>query len=493
MQLPNIDSISLGPSLAPVDGGLGFLAKRLGQQLAALPAHSQMVADQAHNDQPLNLDSRNIYISGDNLEGLKHLLLSHAGTIKCIYIDPPYNTGSADFAYNDKFSFTPEQLSSLLEIDISQAVKLHNSASRASLSHAAWLAFMYPRLLLARELLSDDGVIFISIGDEEQSHLRLLGQEVFGETNALACFVVEKTQHFGRQKQNCYSNVDYVLCFAKSGRDTRRRNLLVERVKGDLLDAPLYNASNNLATLQFPADSVEFRIPDGQYAAACADKYELLDPVLVTNGRNTTPFRMRFRSRWSSQTVIQQIAMGTTFLVKSTSFAIRAKYSPQKQSLSAPRQLIFTNRNNPMCTVSRFGRRVDTSEKASAELQALMGRSVFSYPKPSTLVEYLLSLLYDQELGEFCRDYWVLDFFSGSATSAQAVLQLNALDQGQRRFIMIQTNETAQASKLCSSSQPVKLDELGQERIIRASARIRQEYPQANIDWGFKHYWLQGK
>ncbi len=141
--------------------GLNFLGKNYGRLLASVDTTCVVVPDEEHNNKPENKDSENIYISGDNLDGLKILLKSYENKIKCIYIDPPYNTGSDGFVYNDKFNFTVEELSRKLSIDEDEAKRILDLTSRGSASHSAWLMFMYPRLLLARDLLTEDGVIFI--------------------------------------------------------------------------------------------------------------------------------------------------------------------------------------------------------------------------------------------------------------------------------------------------------------------------------------------
>ena len=146
-------------------------------------SYTHLVPDEEHNSKPENMNSENIYISGDNLDGLKHLLKSYSGQVKCIYIDPPYNTGTDGFVYNDQFNFTVEELSEKLSIREEQAQRILDLTKRGSASHSAWLMFMYPRLLLARDLLKDDGVIFISIDDNEQANLRLICDDVFGEEN----------------------------------------------------------------------------------------------------------------------------------------------------------------------------------------------------------------------------------------------------------------------------------------------------------------------
>ncbi|SFE16879.1 DNA methylase [Sharpea azabuensis] len=162
---------------------LKFLGKNYARLLASIDTTTVIVPDEEHNVKPENMNSKNVYISGDNLDGLKQLLKSYAKQVKCIYIDPPYNTGSDGFVYNDNFNFTAEELSVKLSIDEEQAKRILDLTKRGSASHSAWLMFMYPRLLLARDLLKDDGVIFISIDDNEQSNLKLICDDIFGEEN----------------------------------------------------------------------------------------------------------------------------------------------------------------------------------------------------------------------------------------------------------------------------------------------------------------------
>lgn len=168
---------------------LRFLGKNYARLLASVDTTTVIVPDEAHNTQPENAQSQNIYISGDNLDGLKHLLKSYARRIKCIYIDPPYNTGKDDFAYNDSFDFSVEDLSEKLSIGEEDAKRILDLSKRGSSSHSAWLLFMYPRLLLARDLLSSDGVIFVSIDDNEQSNLKMILDDVFGEENLVGTII----------------------------------------------------------------------------------------------------------------------------------------------------------------------------------------------------------------------------------------------------------------------------------------------------------------
>ena len=372
-------------------------------------------------DESLFIDNggqMNFLIEGDNLASLKLLEKTHKGKIDLIYIDPPYNTGNKDFVYDDVF------------IDMNDTFR-----------HSKWLSFMSSRLETAKNLLSENGVIFISIDDNEQSVLKLLCDSIFGENNFITAFHWEKTQHFGRQKINSYSNCEYVLTYAKRLVDSKIKELLVEKVNTELTDAPLYNASNNEKILTFPAYSVKFNIADGTYTETTSDDYKLLTPVTVKNEKNVNDLILQFRSRWAQPTVLEEYKKGTTFWVKSAKFAIRTIYHQGKSSTVAPKSIIFTNANNPFVSTNRFGRKVGVNENASMELNSIVESDIFNYPKPTSLIEYLLSLYYNEKEATFSNNLTILDFFAGSGTTGHAVMKLNSEDGGQRKFILCTNNE----------------------------------------------------
>lgn len=194
---------------------LKFLGKNYARLLASIDTTTVIIPDEEHNNRPENKDSHNIYISGDNLDGIKQLLKSYQGEIKCIYIDPPYNTGSDGFVYNDNFHFTIEELVTKLSIDEEQAKRILDLTKRGSASHSAWLMFMYPRLLLARDLLKNDGVIFISIDDNECHNLKLLCDDVFGEENFVASIIVQANKRGQTYKQLAKTH-EYLLVYTKN-------------------------------------------------------------------------------------------------------------------------------------------------------------------------------------------------------------------------------------------------------------------------------------
>ena len=169
---------------------LKFLGKSYARYLSSTSTETFLAPLEEDNAKPENKDSENLYIIGDNLDALKHLLNSYAGKIKCIYLDPPYNTGSDGFVYPDNFKFNSQELAKAIGIEDEEADRILNLAGKSS--HSAWLTFMYPRLILARELLSDDGVIFISIDDNEQANLKMVCDEIFGEENFISDLVWRK-------------------------------------------------------------------------------------------------------------------------------------------------------------------------------------------------------------------------------------------------------------------------------------------------------------
>lgn len=456
--------------------------------------------------------TENLYIEGDNLEVLKLLQKSYHSKVRMIFIDPPYNTGK-DFVYPDNFHESLANYKRITGQVDATGKRVGTNLETSGRFHTDWLNMLYPRLRLARNLLSDDGLIFISIDDTEVDNLKKICNEIFGEENFLATFVWEKTQHFGRQKLNIYNTRDFIICFAKRLTDDTGaiKELLVERIISDLEDAPLYNASNPENTLVFPAQSVQFNIADGQYTETTDPKYVLNNPVTVTDGVNENAFSLRFRSRWNPERVLAEHQKGTSYWVKSSNFAIRAIYPASRTSKSAMRNMVFTNRRNENVATNHFGITPGTNESATEELRQLFGTKLFDYPKPTSLLSYLIGCVFDQKTQAPDTDCIVLDFFAGSGTTAEAVMQLNARDGGRRKFILVQLPEdldlaleqAAQDEKetltnaiefLDGLEKPHSLSEIGKERIRRAGEKIRAENIEnehgAALDIGFKVFQL---
>lgn len=193
---------------------LNWLGKSYARLLANLPPKTLLTEDKDHNQREENKGSQNLLIKGDNLEVLKHMVNAYAEKVKMIYIDPPYNTGKDGFAYNDDRKFTPEQLSALAGIDLDEATRILDFTVKGSSSHSAWLTFIYPRLYIARELLREDGVIFISIDENELNQLKTICDEIFGESNFIENIIWNK--RIPKNDKGMGNIHEYILAYAKT-------------------------------------------------------------------------------------------------------------------------------------------------------------------------------------------------------------------------------------------------------------------------------------
>ncbi|MCL8210341.1 hypothetical protein LT336_00071 [Spiroplasma sp. JKS002671] len=356
----------------------------------------------------INKGGKNKLIIGDNYDALNNLLIIYKEKIDVIYIDPPYGMDSEQ-------EFAKTNYENKIERD-------------------ALLSMLEPRLEQARQLLNDDGVIFCSIDERNYAYVKILFDRIFRENNNITTFIYEKAQHFGRQKSNFYSNAEYIICYAKNlYSDKKKKELLIESQKKEFEDAPLYNASNSLTTIIFPKYSVKFNIPDGIYDKTTNKSFTLKSKVIVKNKTNENDFSINFKSRWSNNKVIDELKNGTSYIVKSTDFSVRVIYGKNKEIFNeSPKQIIFTNKEK--LTKSKFGFSIGTNENGSMTLENILSRESFSYPKDVNLLKYLISLINK-------KDILVLDFFVGSGTTGQAVLELNQIDNGDRKFIICTNNE----------------------------------------------------
>lgn len=473
---------------------LNFLGRNYAKLLSSIDTTTVIVPDEEHNALPENAKSENIYISGDNLDGLKHLLKSYAGQVKCIYIDPPYNTGTDGFVYNDKFTFTAEELSAKLSISEEQAAKILDLTRRGSASHSAWLTFMACRLQLARDLLTEDGVIFISIDNNEFANLKILCDFTFGEENFIEMFSWVKTSTPPSLSTKSRKTNEYVLCYEKIKNEFK--------YKGELLDGgdqPLLNTGNAIRTLTFPKEKVFFSnssMKNKEIKAYSSGKTELLNNIIVRNGYSNVDIQLKGEFKWTEEFLRKEIEDGTTFIIKSDLLSIR--FIRQGEGWKRPTNFIKDKIITPI--INKTDNDVDTNEGASSDLEVLMGSKVFSFPKPVSLIEYLINFVIE-------RGDIVLDFFSGSGTTAEAVIKYNSTNETAKiKYILIQLPENLDKAIETADSQnriilknsikllnelgkPHTLDQIGQERIRRAAAKIKAETG-ADIDYGFKHYTL---
>ena len=417
-------------------------------------------------------NTENLYIEGDNLEVLKLLRENYLGKVKMIYIDPPYNTGN-DFVYNDDFAQGKAEFEAQSGLFDEEGRRMadpmvQNTESNGRF-HTDWLNMIYPRLKVAKDLLSDDGVIFISIGDEEVRNMKIICDEVFGEGNFAAQFLWTKTATPPALSHKCRKTIEYVLCYERVNSNRRFFGSLL-----DGGDAPLLNTGNPIKELRFPKGSVRFKfVENGTVTKGEYDKTTILDDVDIVNGVNQKPFRMAATFKWGQPMLEQEIAKGTYFIIKSEKMSIRFQRPFNEDSFKTPNNFLNLELSREVG--------IGTNESAVKELEGLEMIGLFDFPKPTSLIKYLIDMP-----THISKEGLILDFFSGSATTAHAVMQLNAEDGGNRKFIMVQlpekTNEKSDAYKAGYKN----ICEIGKERIRRAGRKIKEELGVRNEELGIK-------
>ena len=301
---------------------LKFLGKSYAKLLASIDTTTVITPNTEHNNLPENSNSENIYISGDNLDGLKHLLKSYSKEVKCIYIDPPYNTGSDGFVYKDNFNFTAEELQDKLSIDETQANRIIDLTKRNSASHSAWLMFMYSRLQLAKDLLKDDGVIFISIDDNEQSNLKLLCDDIFGEEKFIGTISWLKKRKGSFLSKKFISVTEYILVYSKNT-DIK----LFGGTPNSDESQPIVKRTNSVGTLTFPEKTIKTKLKDGVYLKGIYGKgtssVELLENCKVENGVFVESISLKGPFTWSQQNLDNELKKGTSIIINTNSFQVR--------------------------------------------------------------------------------------------------------------------------------------------------------------------------
>lgn len=405
-------------------------------------------------DESVDFDhTQNLYIEGDNLEVLKVLRHTYSGKVKMIYIDPPYNTGK-DFVYEDDFACDQDEFlvrSGQKEVSGNRLVANKDSNGRF---HTDWLNMMYPRLKLARELLSDDGVMFISIDDNEIDNLRKVCSEIFGEKNFIAQVIWEKAYAPINMKKNFSTSHDYIALYAKN-----KDNCICNGLqRSNEADARYSNPDNDpRGVWQSDNLSVGPAVQSNIYPITTPSGREVLPP----SGYSWRVNQEKFKELNSDNRIW---------------FGAKGNNTPRlKRFLSEVKKSM-----TPM-TIWKYTD-VGSSQLATQHLQNIFnGIKVFEYPKPITLLERCICL-YSQP------EDIIMDFFSGSATTAHAVMQLNASEGGNRKFIMVQLPEELSEDSEGFKSGFKNICEIGNERIRRAGAAIKEEFGEkaADLDVGFR-------
>lgn len=441
---------------------LDWLGKGYSRLLANSPITTMLTEDVEHNSKPENKNSNNIYIEGDNLEVLKHLKNAYSEKVKMIYIDPPYNTGS-DFIYHDDRKFTVEELSNLANIEEDEAQRILDFTSSKSNSHSAWLTFMYPRLYIARELLKEDGVIFISIDEYEVFQLKLLCDEIFGEENALPT-IQWKGKGGGADSATLVKTNEYIICFVKSNlfsvgtrkvtntdykhTDNKGRRYKLQLLRKWGANDKMEDRPNLFYPVDFEENSIIPLRPDGS----------------------------KGRWRWSKERMKDEHEAGNIEMKKN-----KDKIILYEKIYRGEKSVKYNNWFDD-CGNNAEGTKL---------IKELFIEKIFDTPKPVTLIKKIINIANVNE-----NDI-ILDFFSGSSTTAHAVMDLNTEDKGNCKYIMVQLPEVIDPKKsksafdFCSDNnlEPI-IPSIAKERIKRAAKKIIDENQDKeyinDLDFGFK-------
>lgn len=402
-------------------------------------------------------DSENIYIEGDNLDALKLLQETYLGKVKMIYIDPPYNTGN-DFIYEDDFSQSSMDYAGNSGQTDEEGNRLVQNSESNGRFHTDWLNMMYPRLRLAKDLLADDGLIFISIDEHESHNLRKMCDEIFGVQNFLSQIVWEKRYTRSNNAKRFTTLTEPVICYAKN-------IMFVSEIKerrSEKADSIYSNPDNDP---RGPWTSVSYVNP------ASKDQrpnlvYKLHNPVTGADVEHPTNAWKYERATYEKHVKENRLYWGRN----------------GENTYPRLKKYLF-EMDGGMVPVDFWRQEVTgTTDQASKELENLLGRKIFDFPKPKELIKRIVSLIVNGNEG---KNSIVLDFFSGSATTAHAVMQLNAEDGGHRKYILVQLPEETEKESEAYQAGYKTICDIGEERIRRAGKKIKEETG-ADIDYGFR-------
>ena len=428
---------------------LNFIGKDYARRQAGEMPKTVIVPDEKQNNGE-GKDSQNLFFTGDNLEVLRHLQNNYQNKIDVIYIDPPYNTGKGDFIYPDNFEYKDDEIEEMFGLDDYQLQRLKSIQGNSS--HSAWLTFMYPRLQLAKYLLSKGGVIFISIDDNEDSNIKILLDNIFGEQNFIAQFIVTRSEGGGLAKQAIIGH-DYLLAYAKDVSQFtplgRPKNIRGQKITKDGI---VYWIETDWLRREF-----------GKYGTL---PYEKIEQVKGKDKKNE---------------IDAGLHDGRYILIPKNGQHIVGRLRKLDEDTSK------------FYTITKH-----LNKNGVSDLKLLNLDSVFSYPKPVSLVKDFVG-------GATIKNKYatILDFFAGSSTTADAIMQLNAEDDGHRKFIMVQLPEKTYYTNKNGKKVPTKggkaaydagfrsIDEIARERIRRAAKKIKKDNEltlPADFDGSFKHY-----
>lgn len=404
--------------------------------------------------------TENLYIEGDNLEVLKLLQETYLGKIKMIYIDPPYNTGN-DFVYEDDFAqSTDEYLANSGQYDEDGNRMVQNTESNGRF-HTDWLNMIYPRLKLAKDLLAEDGIIFVSIDEHESHNMRKICDEIFGAENFISQIVWEKRYTRSNNAKRFTTLTEPIICYVKSITSVTD----IKEKRSDKADSIYSNPDNDprgaWTSVSYVNPATKEQRPNLVYP--------ILNPITGVVVEHPTNAWKYEKSTYDKHVQENRLYWGK---------AGENTYPRLKKFLS--------EMDGGMVPVDLWRQEdTGTTDQGSKELESLLGRKIFDFPKPQSLVKRIISLILNGDDG---KNNIILDFFSGSATTAHAVMQLNAEDGGHRKFIMVQLPEATDEKSEAYKAGYKTICEIGKERIRRAGKKIKEDSPLTtqDLDTGFR-------
>lgn len=500
----NIDELTNGYQLE-------FIGKDYAKKQAGEYATTVIVPDKDHNNSEENKKSRNLFFTGDNLEILRHLQNNYSNSIDMIYIDPPYNTGSDGFIYPDSFEYSDQALKDMFGMSDDELKRLKSIQGKAT--HSAWLTFMYPRLWLAKRLLSQKGVIFISIDDNELMNLKLECDEIFGEGNFIACLSVENNPK-GRKNSSFVSiSNEYALIYSKY----KNESYFAENIPKKSTDMTkdengnyVHNSGKRVVVGENSFNNVVSNLESKKHYSVYFNKVtnaivlkkekyiNEIDEDLTNKGfiRYISQYKNKFIENTYTEekfkSLFQNKALDFTekkIFEKNFSSKIRMKSMLKNEEYEA----IIDNK------VKKYKFDVKTTSAGTYQKELFkINDLLFNSPKSTDLIKRFITLFEDKNIT-------ILDFFAGSGTTADAVMQVNAEDGGNRQYITVQIPEKTyilnkdgeqipiKGSEVAFKSGYMSIDEITRERIRLASNKIQEEagiiLPE-NFDGGFKHYYV---
>ncbi|KRM20380.1 DNA methylase [Ligilactobacillus hayakitensis DSM 18933 = JCM 14209] len=466
---------------------LNFIGKDYARRQAGEMTSTVIVPDEEQNNGE-GKNSKNLFFTGDNLEVLRHLQTSYTNKIDIIYIDPPYNTGSDGFVYPDKFEHSDDKLKEMFGMDDDQVRRLKSIQGKSS--HSAWLTFMYPRIFLSKKLLSDKGAIFISIDDNEVKNLRNICDEIYGENNFVAQVSVQLNPRGRNLDVFVAKTIEYVLIYVKNYSNPLSIN-------------PVEKTGKMVSEYNKEDDAGKYR------EIGLRNRNQAFNPE--TRPNLYYPLFVNPKTRMVS---IEQDSSYTDEVWPDAPDGTKTCWTWMKDKSNKQKDLLIAGKSGNKWRIYRKDYLVKNGKKATTlvktlwtdkeinndygkkSIKQLFGSNVMTFPKSPGLMKKII------EMGSQ-KDSIVLDFFAGSATTADAVMQLNAEDDGHRKFIMVQLPEKTYHINKDGKEVPTKggkaaydagfksIDQISRERIRRASEKIKENAGLAlpvNFDGSFKHY-----